>query len=369
MSQPSPQHSGPRGSPLLDKLPESLLLKVLTNATSFFCLQNLRPTCRRIRGLLASEEHRAARASEGIVDRALVVVSRDFCNDVVQYHVLVDGHWRRSPWNLESQREEQQATVITRSASGEHVMFTGNSSDCSSSLISANTGHRHSLPPHQTTRHGPAACHWGDRTILAGGLVLGEDLDDPLRSVEVFDPASMAWNSLPDMPHASFWATAGMIGSKLYVAGGKTYEEQRVTCLICLQIYDTTLNAWELGPDMPEHLHNASAAVVRGKLYIAGRSKTTKSYVCVYFTPESMEWKYTAPVGPVSDGLGGSRVHVVNHNKSLWVLYTNITDSENYWRQLQNDGEWSEVFLASVPELPSHLVRSVRAVVSILFKP
>ena len=108
MSHPSPQRPGPRGSPFLERLPESLLLKVLTNATSFFCLQNLRPTCRRIHGLLTSEEHRAARASEGIVDRALVVVSEASHNGVFefQYHVLVSGNWRRSPWNVASHIEE-----------------------------------------------------------------------------------------------------------------------------------------------------------------------------------------------------------------------------------------------------------------------
>ena len=153
MSQPSPQRPGPRRSPLLERLPESLVLKVLTNATSFFCLQNLRPTCRRIHGLLTSEEHRAARASEGIVDRALVVVSEASRNGVVelqQYHVLISGNWRCSPWNVGSHIEEQKASVVTHSASGGHVLFTGNMSNRDSSLINTYTGQRHTLLPHST---------------------------------------------------------------------------------------------------------------------------------------------------------------------------------------------------------------------------
>ena len=171
------------------------------------------------------------------------------------------------------------------------------------------------------------------------------------------------------MPCASGGGIAGVIGPKLYVAGGLTgLMTEDLERLICLQIYDIALNTWELGPDMPEHLLEASAAVIWGKLYIAGISKATKRCVCVYFTPESMEWKYTAPIGPVVDSLFNPSCYLVKHNKSLWVFYTHVRDQKNYWQELQDNGEWSKVSSAVIPQIPNHIVRSVRAIVSTAFK-
>jgi hypothetical protein len=88
------------------------------------------------------------------------------------------------------------------------------------------------------------------------------------------------------MPHTTIGATAGVIGQKVYVAGGKENGQSELTYV---QVYGTMLETWELGPEIPEHLIMPSGAVVEDKLYIVGESAATDSYVCVYFVPESRE--------------------------------------------------------------------------------
>ena len=127
-------------------------------------------TCKGIHALITSEEHTVACASKGIVDRALVIVSSNQTNDIFGYHVLVNSSWRRAPGNAKNSPLDFQALVISRSASGEHVLFIGNDRRSCSSLVNIKSGQRHTLSDHQVRRRSPAVCHLGDRTILAGGF-------------------------------------------------------------------------------------------------------------------------------------------------------------------------------------------------------
>ena len=131
-----------------------------------------------------------------------------------------------------------------------------------------------------------------------------------------------------------------------------------------LQIYDTNTKTWELGPVMPKYLHRLSGAVVGDKLYVAGYSRANKNCVCAYFIPESTEWKYTAPIGPVHTVDSLQCCHAVNHSGSLWVLYRG---AENYWLELEDDGEWSRVSPAIAPVIPDG-IGIITAVASAVFE-
>jgi hypothetical protein len=161
------------------------------------------------------------------------------------------------------------------------------------------------------------------------------------------------------MPHATCGATAGVVSQKLYIAGGRGNDSTGSTCL---QVYDTVLETWELGPKVPEYLRMTSGAVVEDKLYIVGKSDATESYVCVYFIPESNEWKYTDAIGPSGEYESWeSSFRAVNHNGSLWVLFNNRAGGviTTYWYQLGDKRNWSKIPSAVAPGIPDHIVGDI----------
>ena len=65
----------------------------------------------------------------------------------------------------------------------------------------------------------------------AGGGMIGNEL-------EVYDPAANQWSTLAPMGCARNHMGGGLIGGRLYVAGGRPGNQT------CLEEYDPALNAW-----------------------------------------------------------------------------------------------------------------------------
>jgi hypothetical protein len=160
-------------------------------------------------------------------------------------------------------------------------------------LVNIKTGQRSTLKDHHVQQCDPVVYHVSNCAILAGGIYVYTN--DTSRSVEMCDPTSNVWSFLLDMPQATSGATVGVIDKKVYVADGKGDGSWS---LANLQVYDTVLETWKLGPEMPGYLSMTSGAVVENTLYIVGKSGATNNYVCVYFILGSKEWKYIDSIEP-----------------------------------------------------------------------
>ena len=147
-----------------------------------------------------------------------------------------------------------------------------------------------------TPRGGNAAGVIGDKLYVVGGCIgfppTGPDCRiGTTNLLEVYDPDSDTWTTLPPMPTARGFVTAAVIVGKLHVVGGN------VSCGACTplsthEVYDPATNTWlsskfgEVAP-MPVAVNTPAAVAIGGKLYVVGGGDnlgTTTGILQVYDT-------------------------------------------------------------------------------------
>lgn len=110
--------------------------------------------------------------------------------------------------------------------------------------------------------------------VLEGKLyVIGGYLDTKVVSplVEVYDPGTNTWSSVAPMPTARAEAVAGVISGMIYVAGGNLSSNPDIDEVTdTLEIYNPVRDEWTTGPPMLSPRAEATEGVIGGKLYVAG---------------------------------------------------------------------------------------------------
>jgi N-acetylneuraminic acid mutarotase len=126
-------------------------------------------------------------------------------------------------------------------------------------------------PAPRSLSHMGAVVHRGKLYVVDGYIGDYETLRRS-RGVTVailleYDPARDKWTELPRPPTRRGAMVAGVIGNKLYVAGGFTSPQKD---LALLEIYDFRTGRWHRGPDMHVARDHSAGAVVDGKFYVIG---------------------------------------------------------------------------------------------------
>jgi N-acetylneuraminic acid mutarotase len=106
----------------------------------------------------------------------------------------------------------------------------------------------------------PVAAVLDGRILVAGGAgggMAGNEL-------EVYDPAENRWTTLASMSCARNHMGGGLIGGKLYVAGGRPGNQT------CVEEYDPASDTWIPKASLPTGRSGAAGAVVANCLYIFG---------------------------------------------------------------------------------------------------
>ena len=125
----------------------------------------------------------------------------------------------------------------------------------------------------------------------------------------VYDPATDRWTplALPSGGRDHQWGAAGVIGGKLYVAGGRHTN--------ALDIYDPATNTWTTGASMGSNRAFAASATVAAKLYIisgerydAAGSVSTSVTTTSQYDPATNTWKNLAQAPRGGPGLAADRV-------------------------------------------------------------
>ena len=103
------------------------------------------------------------------------------------------------------------------------------------------------------------------------------------------NPTDTAWTNLPRMisPVSNF--VAGVIGTKLYVAGGLRWEHGWRIASDELQVFDFETRTWSLGPQLPGPRYYGAGCVCDGRLYLVGGKDESRSLTrgVIVFSPES----------------------------------------------------------------------------------
>lgn len=91
-----------------------------------------------------------------------------------------------------------------------------------------------------------------------------------LGTLEAFDPASGKWETLTPMPTRRSGHAAAAVGNCLYILGGEGNRADPRGMFPQVEVYRPAQQAWQRLPDMPIPKHGIYAAVLGGKIYLAG---------------------------------------------------------------------------------------------------
>ena len=118
------------------------------------------------------------------------------------------------------------------------------------------------------------------------------------------------WSELPDMPTGRYNLGLGVVDSKLYVAGGRTYSP--ATYLDTMEVYSLSTSVWTTGVPMPVATWSADYFTANSKLYMMGgytptESPSSSTQVVAYDAPSST-WETLADLPSTWEGMRGSGV-------------------------------------------------------------
>ena len=125
-----------------------------------------------------------------------------------------------------------------------------------------------------------------------------------INSVYEYNPQTEVWTQKADMPTARSGGAAGVIDSKIYVAGGRPPHGPDFA------VFDPTADTWTVLPDLPTRRNHLAVTAIGGKLYVAGGrfgggvgSEMTDRLEI--FDPAEVGWSAGAPLLERRAGLNG----------------------------------------------------------------
>src|SRR4051812_35963946 len=120
-----------------------------------------------------------------------------------------------------------------------------------------------------------------------------------------YDPAPHVWTTLRGAPWAHAQPAVGVLGGKLYVAGGNTGG----TATSRVDVYTPATNSWTTAASMPTPRVGAAAAVVAGKLYVmGGRNGTTYYNTVEAYDAVTSSWTTLTAMPTARGALGAGAI-------------------------------------------------------------
>jgi len=126
----------------------------------------------------------------------------------------------------------------------------------------------------------------------------------------VYDPDDDAWTTLPDLPTQRNHLVAGVIDGKLYVVGRRFGAGSNSEMTASVEVYDPILNTWQAGTPLPEPRGGLTGAVVNGCLYAIGGEGNDADPRGIFdlneaYNPRTDAWTRVAPPPIPIHGLNG----------------------------------------------------------------
>jgi non-specific serine/threonine protein kinase len=168
----------------------------------------------------------------------------------------------------------------------------------------------------------PAAAAYRGAVYVLGGYTGRGDLRGEVASLYRYDPRRDRWARLPDAPTKRAALAVGVIGGKLYAAGGANAGGALAT----LEIYDFARRRWARGPDMGKAREHLAGAVVGGAFYVlAGRVSGQGNFkVAERYLPRSRRWEklpdMRKPRGGIAATAVGRRVVVAGGEEATGTI-------------------------------------------------
>lgn len=151
-----------------------------------------------------------------------------------------------------------------------------------------------------------AAVSYRGRVYVLGGYSSSTGLDDEVATLYRYNPRRDRWRRLPSAPTARGALAVGVIGGRLYAAGGANASGALAT----LEIYDFARRRWSSGPEMATARDHLAGAVAGGRFYaLAGRAPGHGNFdVAEAFDPKQRRWLRVPAMREPRGGIGAATV-------------------------------------------------------------
>jgi len=123
-------------------------------------------------------------------------------------------------------------------------------------------------------------------------------------TVYAFDPSTSTWTQKAPMPTPRSAGAAAIVDGKIYVAGGRPPHGSDFA------VYDPLADAWTVLPDLPTQRNHLAAGAIDGKVYVyggrfGGGVGSEMTDVVEVFDPSAGEWSSAAPMPSPRAGING----------------------------------------------------------------
>ena len=152
----------------------------------------------------------------------------------------------------------------------------------------------------------PGILHHTAAVTLDGSIYIIGGYDNlafrPTSAFRRFDPITRVFETLTPLPSPSGAHTAGVIGGRIYVAGGAEVPSRLLS-------YDPSSGIWTHLPSMPTPREHVASAVIDDRLFVVGgRLAGVITNALESYDPETNQWTTHAPMPTARGGLAAATV-------------------------------------------------------------
>ena len=160
-------------------------------------------------------------------------------------------------------------------------------------------------PIPQAVNHAAAVAYAGALYVI-GGYTAASGLAAETNALWRYAPAADRWTKLRGAPTARGALVAGVIGDRLYVAGGA----RGGAALATLEIYDFERRRWSRGPAMRTGREHLAGTVHGGAFYVlAGRAGSLDNFrVAERYVPARRRWERLPALRKARGGIAAATV-------------------------------------------------------------
>lgn len=139
------------------------------------------------------------------------------------------------------------------------------------------------------------------RLVVAGGFLESRAATN---LIEVFDPATNAWSTIPPLPVAMNHLQAAVVDDKLYILGG--YVGSTFTPTDQVFEYGPITNQWSMKASMPSARGAGMTAIMDGRIYVIGGEPGRRENDV--YDPATDEWTSLAKMPTGREHLAGAAI-------------------------------------------------------------
>jgi len=152
--------------------------------------------------------------------------------------------------------------------------FDGNSQLNVNEEYNPSTNEWATKSPMPTARSSFAIAVYNNKIYCIGGTVGSNEY---VGNNEAYDPLTDTWQTEASMPTPRADLSASVVNGKIYLIGGEVYSNTGLNYVETdvNEVYNPATNSWSTAASLPSAVYGYSSAVIDGKIYIIGGSKSS----------------------------------------------------------------------------------------------